>query len=74
MIRNEDYILRSNNKHRHFENTLHPASLSTLLKTLQKNLKMGVEQLLSDNLFRVGARLNLLEKGESFERIMLRGG
>jgi site-specific recombinase XerD len=75
MIRDEGYILRSINRHGHFGNNLHPASVSTLLKGLQKNLKIDSDkQPLSGHSFRVGAALDLLEQGEPLERIMLRGG
>ena len=75
IISEEGYILRSINKHGHFGTNLHPASVSTLLKGLQKNLKIDSdEQPLSGHSFRVGAALDLLEQGEPLERIMLRGG
>ncbi|XXK45523.1 tyrosine-type recombinase/integrase [Porticoccaceae bacterium nBUS_17] len=75
MIRDDGYILRSINRHGYFGNNLHPASVSTLLKALQKNLKMDSDQQpLSGHSFRVGAALDLLEQGEPLERIMLRGG
>jgi len=75
MISGEGYILRSINRHGHFGNNLHPASVSTILKGLQKDLKMDSdEQPLSGHSFRVGAALDLLEQGEPLERIMLRGG
>jgi integrase len=75
MISDEGYILRSINRHGHIGENLHPASISTLLKALQKDLKMDSdEQPLSGHSFRVGAALDLLEQGESLERIMLRGG
>ena len=75
MIRDDGYILRSINRHSYFGNNLHPASVSTLLKALQKNLKMDSDQQpLSGHSFRVGAALDLLEQGEPLERIMLRGG
>jgi len=75
MISDEGYILRSINRHGHFGNNLHPASVSTLLKALQKDLKVDYdEQPLSGHSFRVGAALDLLEQGEPLERIMLRGG
>ena len=71
----EGYILRSINRHGHIRNSLNPASVSTLLKALQKNLNStSTEQSLSGHSFRVGAALDLLEKGEPLERIMLRGG
>jgi integrase len=75
MISDEGYILRSISRHGHFGENLHPASISTILKALQKELKMGAdEQPLSGHSFRVGAALDLLEQGEPLERIMLRGG
>ena len=74
-VGDEGYILRSINKHEHIGKTLNPASISTILKTLQKNLKTEpMEQPLSGHSFRVGAALDLLEQGEPLERIMLRGG
>jgi integrase len=75
MISDQGYILRSINRHGHFGNNLHPASVSTLLKALQKDLKIDSnEQPLSGHSFRVGAALDLLEQGEPLEKIMLRGG
>jgi site-specific recombinase XerD len=71
----EGFILRSINRHGHFANNLNPASVSTVLKGLQKDLKMDSDQQpLSGHSFRVGAALDLLEQGEPLERIMLRGG
>jgi integrase len=75
LVSDEGYILRSISRHGHIGNNLHPASISTLLKALQKDLKMDSdEQSLSGHSFRVGAALDLLEQGEPLERIMLRGG
>ena len=75
MVNEEGYILRSINRHGYFGNNLHPASVSTLLKALQKGLKTASdEQPLSGHSFRVGAALDLLEQGEPLERIMIRGG
>ena len=75
MISDEGYILRSINRHGRFGRKLHPASVSTLLKALQKDLKTDSdEQPLSGHSFRVGAALDLLEQGEALEKIMLRGG
>ena len=75
MTSDEGYILRSINRHGDFGDNLHPASISTILKALQKDLNMNSnEQLLSGHSFRVGAALDLLEQGEPLERIMIRGG
>jgi site-specific recombinase XerD len=71
----EGYILRSINKHGHIGDSLNPASISTILKTLQEGVKSGSnQQPLSGHSFRVGAALDLLEQGEPLEKIMLRGG
>ena len=60
MISDEGYILRSITRHGHIEKNLHPASISTILKALQKDLKMDSdEQPLNGHSFRVGAALNL---------------
>ena len=71
----EGYLLRSINKHGHIGNSLNPASITTILKTLQEGLKSeSNQQPLSGHSFRVGAALDLLEQGEPLEKIMLRGG
>ncbi len=75
IVGDEGYILRSINKHGHIGDSLNPASISTILKTLQEGLKSGSKQQpLSGHSFRVGAALDLLEQGEPLEKIMLRGG
>jgi hypothetical protein len=75
MISDEGYILRSINRHGHIGENLHSASISTLLKALQKDLKIDSdEQPLSGHSFRVGAALDILEQGEPLEKIMLKGG
>jgi integrase len=75
IVCNEGYVLRSINKHGHFGDSLNPASISTILKTLQKGLNTGsYQQPLSGHSFRVGSALDLLEQGEPLEKIMLRGG
>ena len=72
---NDGFILRSINRHGHIGTNLNPASISTILKTLQEGLKtVSKQQLLSGHSFRVRAALDLLEQGESLEKIMLRGG
>jgi len=68
------FILRSINRNGHLGNNLHQACMSTILKALQKDLRMNSdEQPLSGHSFRIGAALDLLEQGEPLERIMLRG-
>ncbi|MDC0403872.1 tyrosine-type recombinase/integrase [Porticoccaceae bacterium] len=75
IVGDEGYILRYINKHEHIGDSLNPASISTILKTLQEGLKSeSNQQPLSGHSFRVGAALDLLEEGEPLEKIMLRGG
>jgi site-specific recombinase XerD len=75
MISDDGYILRSINRHGNSGNNLHPASVNTVLKGLQKDLRTNTnEQPLSGHSFRVGAALDLLEQGEPLEKIMIRGG
>jgi hypothetical protein len=75
IVSDESYILRSISRHGYIGKNLNPASISTILKALQKDLKMDSnEQPLSGHSFRVGAALDLLEQGEPLEKIMLRGG
>ena len=75
IVGSEGYILRSINRHGHIGDNLNPASVSTILKGLQKKLNTATtQQSLSGHSFRVGAALDLLEQGEGIEKIMLRGG
>ena len=75
IVGNEGYILRSINRHGHIGNNLNPASINTILKTMQEGIMpISHAQPLSGHSFRVGAALDLLEQGEPLEKIMLRGG
>jgi site-specific recombinase XerD len=72
---NDGYILRAINRHGHISDSLNPSSVSSILKKMQRSIKdASSKQLLSGHSFRVGAALDLLEKGESLEKIMLKGG
>ena len=74
IISDEGYILRLISRHGYIGINLHPASVSTLLKALQKDLKIDSDgHPLSGHSFRVDAALDLLEHGEPLTRIMLRG-
>jgi hypothetical protein len=69
IVGDEDYILRSINKHAHIVSNLNPLSISTILKTLQEGLKSGSkQQLLSGDSFRFGAALDLLSKASRRKR------
>jgi len=75
MISDECYILSSISRHGNIGNNLHPASVSTILKALQMDLRMDSDkQPFSGHSFRVGTALDLLEQGEPLEKIMLRWG
>jgi integrase len=69
------FILRSIRRNGRIGQRLCPASVSVILKTLQKATNSNSSaSLLSGHSFRVGAALDLLEKGEPIEKVMLRGG
>ena len=68
------YILRSFKRNLKVNASLNPASLNEILKNLQRKSGVLDGGDLSGHSFRVGAALDLLERGESLERIMLRGG
>jgi len=52
---------------------LSSASVNNILKELQRNAKLKVNEL-SGHSFRVGAAVDLLDQGLSIEQIMLKGG
>ena len=52
---------------------LSSASVNNILKELQRNAKLKVNEL-SGHSFRVGAAVDLLDQGLSIEKIMLKGG
>ena len=68
------FILRSFTKGLRVNESLNPASLNQIVKSLQKRANINSIGELSGHSFRVGAALDLLERGISLERIMLRGG
>jgi len=71
---NHGFILRSFKKNLGVNASLNPASLNDILKRLQRKSGVLHGEDLSGHSFRVGAALDLLERGESLERIMLKGG
>ena len=57
---NEGYILRAINRHSHISNSLNPSSVSSILKKLQKSIKVASsKQVLSGHSVRVGGALDL---------------
>ena len=75
IVSDNGFVLRSIRRNGHTGQRLCPASVSVILKTLQKTISANSDTpLLSGHSFRVGAALDLLEQGEPLEKIMLRGG
>ena len=70
----DGYILRSFNRDLSVRESLDPAVLNKILKLLQRKAKLQDIGELSGHSFRVGAAVDLLDKGVPLERIMLRGG
>ena len=69
------FILRAVNKHGTVSSKLTPGSIQLILSSLNNRvLRRGERVVFSGHSFRVGAALDLLKKGETLERIMLRGG
>ena len=70
----DGYILRSSKRDLSVRESLGPAALNKILKALQRKAKMKHIGELSGHSFRVGAAVDLLDKGVPLEKIMLRGG
>ncbi len=70
----DGYILRSFKRDLRVRESLYPATLNKILKLLQRKAKLKDLGELSGHSFRVGAAVDLLDKGVPIERIMLRGG
>jgi len=70
----DGYILRSFKRDLSVRESLDPATLNKILKFLQRKAKLKDIGELSGHSFRVGAAVDLLDRGVPFERIMLRGG
>lgn len=68
------YILRGINQHLQFTKQLSPATINRILKQLQQEADLKINQELSGHSFRAGRAPDLLMEGEPFEKIMLRGG
>jgi integrase len=68
------YILRSFKRNLSTNSSIAPASVSHILKDLQKQARLDQIGKLSGHSFRVGAALDLLDKNIPLEKIMLRGG
>ena len=71
---NNGYILREITKTGRIKPTMRPSSINSRLKVLQRAAKLNQHAELSGHSFRVGGAIDLLEAGESLEKIMLRGG
>jgi len=70
----DGYILRSFKRNLSVRESLDPAALNKLQKFLQRKAKLNNIGELLGHSFRMGAAIDLLDKGVPLERIMLRGG
>jgi len=70
----DGYILRSFKRDLSVRESLDPAALNKILKFLQRNAGLNNIGELSGHSFRVGAAVDLVDKGVPLEKIMLRGG
>ena len=70
----DGHILRGIKPNGTLTQKLSPGSVNIILRNLQSNAGLKIEQPLSGHSFRVGRALDLLEAGESLPKIMLRGG
>jgi len=68
------YILRSFKRNLSVRENMEPAAVNKILKMLQRKAKLKDLGELSGHSFRVGAALDMLERGVPLEKIMLRGG
>ena len=68
------YLLRRISREGDIGASLAPSSLNRRLQMLQALAGLELSGKLTGHSFRVGAALDLLEQGESLEKIMLRGG
>ena len=68
------YILRSFKRNLSVRENMEPAAVNKILKMLQRKAKIKDIGELSGHSFRVGAALDMLERGVPLEKIMLRGG
>ena len=69
------FILRAIDKHDNVSSKLSPGSIKSILTSLSNNMPRADERVaFSGHSFRVGAALDLLKRGETLERIMIRGG
>jgi len=70
----DGYILRSFKRNLSVRKNMEPAAVNKILKMLQRKAKVKNIGELSGHSFRVGAALDMLERGVPLEKIMLRGG
>ena len=68
------FILRGLTKNGGVRASLSPSHINLRLKELAAKISINPSTELSGHSFRVGAAIDLLEVGESLEKIMLRGG
>ena len=74
LVGSHGYLLRRLHRSGAIGSDLAPASVNRRLQALQAAAGIELDGQLSGHSFRVGRALDLLEGGESLEKIMLRGG
>ena len=74
LVGDNSYIIRGVNKGERITPSYTPNSLSRRLKEIQRKTCVNLKSDFSGHSFRVGAALDLLTDGYSFEQIMLKGG
>ena len=74
LARHSGYLVRRVYRTGEIGDELHPGAINRILQRLQASAGLELGGKLSGHSFRVGAALDLLERGESMEKIMLRGG
>jgi integrase len=70
----EGYILRGINKYNNIMKRLTCCSVNRIVQDIQARSDMETEYPFSGHSFRVGGALDLLMRGVTMEKIMLRGG
>ena len=69
------FILRAMDKHGNVSSQLSSGAIPLILNSINNStISDSEERSLSGHSFRVGAALDLLKKGETLERIMIKGG
>ena len=74
IVGDDGYIIRGVKKGEQITSSLTPTSLNRVLQSLQDKAKLDLPRYLTGHSFRVGAAVDMMQQGASFEQIMLKGG